>query len=263
MLEPLRQSVRQWLRVPSEPQAPEGDPASLRVFRAAPNFYRLILVRWGASQLAALIGIGFALGVLHPWFAEHVLGRNAELRLLGWGLLLIEVVGVGVYLVQALVTLAVARLEYELRWYMVTDRSLRIRSGIWTVEELTMTFANIQELTLHQGPLQRWLGIADLRVRSAGGGAAPQDGTAHRETHVGYFRGIDNAAQVRDLILAHVRRYRDSGLGDPDDLADAAPGAATLSDGAVAVAREMLGEARALRALLAPEPSPRAPAEQE
>ena len=119
-----------------------------------------------------------------------------------------------------------------------------------------MTFANIQEITLHQGPLQRWLGIADLKVRSAGGGLKVADNGHTRETHVAYFRGVDNAAEIRDLILQHLRSYRrDSGLGDPDSLA--AEGVAAV-DTAIAnsignstetleAARELLGEARALR----------------
>jgi membrane protein YdbS with pleckstrin-like domain len=152
------------------------------------------------------------------------------------------------------VTFLVARLEYELRWYLVTDRSLRIRSGIWTVEELTMTFANIQELTIRQGPLQRMLGIADLKVRSAGGGAAQQEGKTLRETHVGYFHGVDNAPALRDLILAQLRRYRDSGLGDPDEPAAVAPtGAvdpAADPSAAATAARELLAEVRTLRRTL-------------
>jgi hypothetical protein len=35
--------------------------------------------------------------------------------------------------------------------------------------------------------------------------------------HIGYFRGVDNADEIRDLILAQMRGMRDSGLGDPDE----------------------------------------------
>src|SRR6187402_2211231 len=51
--------VLQWLRVPPEPQPPHGDPASLQVFRAGRNFYRVKLARWGAAQFLALAGILF------------------------------------------------------------------------------------------------------------------------------------------------------------------------------------------------------------
>ena len=59
------------------------------------------------------------------------------------------------------------RLNYELRWYIVTDRSLRIRIGIWIVEEITMTFDNIQDLRITAGPPQGWLGLAALELSSA------------------------------------------------------------------------------------------------
>src|SRR5690606_27052136 len=40
------------LRIPPEPQPPAGAPGSLRVFRAAPAFYRLRLIQWGFRQLS-------------------------------------------------------------------------------------------------------------------------------------------------------------------------------------------------------------------
>ena len=53
--------LRSWLlgilRVPPEPQAPVGDPASTRVFRASPKFYFLRLLGWGLGQLFALVGL--------------------------------------------------------------------------------------------------------------------------------------------------------------------------------------------------------------
>ena len=70
------------------------------------------------------------------------------------------------YLIQLPVTYFLLRLDYEQRWYMVTDRSLRLRSGVWSVRELTMSFANLQQITVSQGPLQRYLGLADVCVRS-------------------------------------------------------------------------------------------------
>ena len=80
----------------------------------------------------------------------------------------VEGIGVILYLIQIPITYAMARLDYELRWYIVTDRSLRIRAGLWSLQESTMSFANLQQVEVRQGPLQRLLGIADVRVQSAG-----------------------------------------------------------------------------------------------
>jgi len=140
-------------------------------------------------------------------------------------------------------------LDFELRWYIVTDRCLRIREGIVNVKEKTMTFANIQNLTVRQGPLQRLLGIADVEVRNAGGGGAAEqssDGHLGEQVHVGYFRGLDNADEVRDTIMAGVRRQRSAGLGDHDDHEEEAMEA----HGSVALlgaANELLAAAHALR----------------
>ena len=71
---------------------------------------------------------------------------------------------------QAALTYFSLRLNYEMRWYKVTDRSLRIRAGVWNVHEMTMTFANVQNISITQGPLERLFGISDVRVETAGGG---------------------------------------------------------------------------------------------
>ena len=117
-------------------------------------------------------------------------------------LITLEVFGILGFVAQIPFTLAVVKLEWELRWYMVTDRSLRIRAGIWTVTESTMSFANIQHVEIRQDPVQRLLGIADVRVQSAGGGSGGHDPHEKRESlHVGTFHGVDNAREIRDLIL--------------------------------------------------------------
>src|SRR5205085_4387711 len=64
-----------------------------------------------------------------------------------WALLLIEILeagGILLFLVQLPLTAAATRLEYELHWYIVTDRSLRIRTGLLRLQEMTMSFANLQ-----------------------------------------------------------------------------------------------------------------------
>lgn len=258
MYEVLKRAALVLLRVPPEPASPAGAPSSLRVFRAAPNFYRLRLVQWGVRQVLGLIGLVGAIVAMRAGFQSDWLERRDDLRGLMWLLGSLEVLGVLGFVVQLPFSYLLTRLDFELRWYLVTDRSLRIRSGVWRVDELTMTFANIQELTIHQGPLQRLLGIADLKVRSAGGGAAGNEGGEVRESHVAYFHGVDNAPEIRDLILAHLRRQRDTGLGDPDapehleaDVARRMPdGSGTGPEGEdclLSGAKEVLLEVRALR----------------
>src|SRR3954469_15767122 len=51
--------VLRWLKVPPEPHPPFGDPASLRVFRAGRNYYRLRMAGWAFAELLAFAGIIF------------------------------------------------------------------------------------------------------------------------------------------------------------------------------------------------------------
>ena len=71
--------------------------------------------------------------------------------------------------------------------------------------------------------------------------------------HLGYFRGVDNAAEIRDLIGHRMRGQRDAGLGDPDEVTPprAAATAARAGDGDLAAtARQLRDEARRLKAAL-------------
>jgi membrane protein YdbS with pleckstrin-like domain len=165
----------------------------------------------------------------------------------------IKLFGIVLYLVQLPITYGIRRLDYEQRWYVVTDRSLRLRSGVWRVREMTMSFANLQQITVAQGPLQRLLGLADVKVQSAGGSAGHghyQHG--HQSLHTGHFQDVEHAEEIRDLITERLRKFRETGLGDPDEKLHIAP-ATTPAAGEVAslaAAKELLAEAKALRQAL-------------
>ena len=165
----------------------------------------------------------------------------------------IEIAGIVVYLLQLPITYALVRLEYEAHWYIVTDRSLRIRSGIVRLNESTMSFANVQQVTVSQGPLQRLLGIANVRVQSAGGGNSSQGKEEEQSMHVGVFHGVENAHEIRDLVIERLRSFRAAGLGDPDDHRETSDvttkAAAVPSEGTLAAARELLEVARGVRAV--------------
>lgn len=166
----------------------------------------------------------------------------------------LKLAGFVFYLAQVPFTYALMRLDYEQRWYVVTDRSLRLRTGVWSVREMTMSFANLQQITVTQGPLQRLLGLADVCVRSAGGGGAVagHQGAALQSLHTGYFHAVDNAEAIRDLITERLRRFRESGLGDPEEKRHtvSAMTMVTTESATLAAAKELLVEARALRGVI-------------
>lgn len=162
-------------------------------------------------------------------------------------ILFLEYGGIALFVMQIPVTFAATRLEYEQHWYIVTDRSLRIRTGIFQLTESTMSFANLQQVEVKQGPLQRLLGLADVRVQSAGGGGGHDAKSEGDSLHTGIFHSVENAIEIRDLILARLRHFREAGLGDPEDHHE--PPNSTATD-ALAAAGELLAEACALRAAL-------------
>ena len=240
------------LRVPDRPHLPAGDPGSARVFRAAPNFWRLQLLRWGLKQAATLLG--FVIFMAYFSAIPEVVkiqdrGRSRQVAIgVYFGVVrAIEAFAIAAWVVQLPVSLALARLDYQLRWYVVTDRAARLREGILSLTEMTFTLVNVQDIRIRQGPLQRLLGLADVELRTAGGSegaGGPGERHGHgRNLHLARFRGVDNAEQIRDLVLERMRRVRDAGLGDPDDPPAAAAAPAGLED----ALHELRRESSALR----------------
>jgi uncharacterized membrane protein YdbT with pleckstrin-like domain len=248
------------MRVPPEPRTPSGSAGSAEVFRASRRYLQLKLLRWGGGQISTLFGVIAAIvflkiiasGQIEFEVFDKIPHQAIIFRFLGWA----EIVAIVGFVAQLPVSLFLVLLDWEMRWYIVTDRSLRIREGVWKVNEMTMTFANVQEVSIRQGPVERFFGIANLRVRTAGGGASPSSGSQQGENeeksgHIGYFRGVDNASEIRDLIMERLKRLRDAGLGDPDQPHVEVP-ADEGSIAAMDAARELLGEARALRRVVQP-----------
>ena len=250
----LEERVARWLRVPPRPAVPAGSPGSVRWFQAAPGFYRYRVVQRLVKQAGALWGLVAGLAFVGFVPDEIPFSENFV-----W----LEIAGIVAFVLQLPLSFFLVRLDFEKRWYLVTDRSLRIREGVWKVHEQTMSFANVQNLSVRQGPVQRFFGISDLQVRSAGGGGKGDGGKGDdgekKDLHLAFFRGVSNAEEIRDLILVHLRGLRGSGLGDPEDEVEEAARPRAVAAGppdadAVAAARELLAEASALRTALASAP---------
>jgi membrane protein YdbS with pleckstrin-like domain len=223
----LKSALLHFLRLPERPPDPPTDGyASVQVFRASKRWlsYRLVLF-WLSFGMLELVLLG---GTVASLFADKPLATVA-----------IVLVALGLALLLAFTWFCV-RIEWDLRTYVVTDRSLRVRQGAWIFKEMTLTYANVQNVQVTQGPLQRLFGIEDLRVDTAGGGgAAPgkgHDASGHNVT----LAGLENAREVRDLILSFVKvAGRGSGLGDLDD-PEHAPARSRLDSPAVVEALKSL-----------------------
>lgn len=230
MYSPLKVLVGRVLKVPtSAPEPPSGSYTSVKVFRASPRYltYRLLSFYLVCTVLVLALGIGLVATLV----AAQI-----------WATLAVTVVGAMIAFFLFLSWFTV-RIDYDLRHYIVTDRSLRVREGAMTVKEMTLTYANVQNLRIVQGPLQRLFKISDLAVDTAGGGSPSAHGHTAGAGHNITLAGIEDPHELRDLILSHVKSFsRGSGLGDPDDADARAPFVqpAALSAPAVIEALEKL-----------------------
>ena len=237
----FKKRVEWLLQIPPAPGAPPGDESSTRVFRASPRFYLYRLVGWFIARVIA------SLVILSGAAAVFMTMRNT-----GWigsMVIFLEIFALAMFVAQTLISYAALRLDYEKRWYLVTDHSLRIREGVVNVSEMTITFANIQNISISQGPIERLFGISNLRVDTAGGAGHGAGNQGGRTLHTAFFQGVDNSEQIRELMQSRLRELKDSGLGDLDDRVPRLPETTdTLaSQAALEVLREIHAEARELR----------------
>lgn len=219
--------VTRWFRVPADPPMLPGDAGSwVRSFRPAEGYLRYLkLLFW--VQTTFLTG-----AICLAWLIIGIASALAGLLVTPVALFLIVVPSFVVYLA--------IHLRYDTTWYVLSDRSLRIRRGIWVVHETTVTFENVQNVAVNQGPLQRYFGIANVSVQTAGGGGnRPGSGETalHSAAHQGLIEGVANAPEIRDLILNRLQKSRASGLGD--DRLTALPTCAPWSPRHVELLREI------------------------
>jgi len=215
---------------PAPPPVPQG-ATGVRVFRASDRYlsYRYLLTL--LSFLPVFLPVLIAFGAL------YVAERRGEVP--AWVALGLPAAYGAAALFFLALAIVGARLDYEFHCYVATDRSLRIRQGVWEQIEATLTYANVQNVRVIQGPLERFFGIASVVVETAGG-AKKREG---QEMPRGLIRGIEDAAALRDRIMEKMRASRSAGLGDPDD-----PERAPHAEGALpaGLLREIRDEARGL-----------------
>jgi membrane protein YdbS with pleckstrin-like domain len=206
--------LTRWFRVPDRPPSlPVRPGETAESFRPAVGFLRLMKLKFWIV-LALIDGLIFIV-----WLGITIAAPIA-------GIVLAPLALVVAVLPDVIAYIAI-HLRFDTTWYVMTERSLRIRRGIWVIHETTITFENVQNVAVRQGPIQRLFGIADVTVETAGGGGgsaqdphAAQSAAAHR----GLIEGVADAPRIRDLVLARLRRSRSAGLGDePAAMGEAPP----------------------------------------
>jgi membrane protein YdbS with pleckstrin-like domain len=243
-----------WFRVPKDPPAlPVRSGARHESFQPSAGYLRYLKFEfWVLLVLIDIVLTGL-------WVAATVALLYADQAV--WAGI-IALPALALIVLPDVVAYIAIHLRYDTMWYVLTDRSVRIRRGVWVIHEMTITFENVQNVTVEQGPLERWFGIASVVIDTAGGGGAQhpsQAGLGHR----GVLQGIGNAHHVRDLILERVRASTSAGLGDErtrsasGSVNPSTPGATTLTTAAPRWSPAHIAELRAIRdAIRRPEGRP-------
>lgn len=238
----LWRGLVEWLRVPAGPPVLPGGEASesVRGVRPAEGFLRYL--KFHFWLVLALVDV-----VLIVVFAAIALAQPVAGAILALPVLALLVV-------PDAVAWVLIHLKYDSTWYVLTDRAARLRRGILIIEETTITYENVQDVTVRSGPLQRYFGIADVVIQTAGGTSVTTQHGTHVSPNQGVIEGVADAPALRDLIMQRVRASRSAGLGD--ELA--APVESPRADGGrigpecPALAREIASTVRAIRAELRP-----------
>ena len=155
---------------------------------------------------------------LYFWIALCVLDG---VILLGWTLLFVRDPQLGmllagpalvVALVPDILAYVAIHLRYDTMWYVMSDRSLRCRRGIWVILEHTITFENVQNVHVDRGPLQYLFGISTITVETAGSSEGEENEFAVGNKTI--MEGIGNPDEIRGLIMERAQSSTTAGLGD-------------------------------------------------
>jgi len=124
--------------------------------------------------------------------------------------------------------------RYETMQYRFDAEGIHMRWGILFRRQINLTYARIQDIHLTSGVIQRWLGLADIKIQTASGSSDAEM----------TLEGLMEFEAVRDFLYTRMRGYR-----DPSSLAHEGPANAAVDEAAqvVALLRDAIDELRATR----------------
>ena len=191
-----------YLRVPDQPPGvPPGGGEVVRSVKPAAGFLRYLKLQFWVLLViidVCIIGVWVIILVASPI-------AGAITAPLFWG----------VAVIPDIFAFVAIHVRYDTTFYIITERGVRIRRGVWLIHENTITFENVQNVEVKQGPLQRHYGISDVLIQTAGGGGSTgAHGEQSLSGHAGLLEGVDHAAELRDLIMSRALASRSAGLGD-------------------------------------------------
>lgn len=159
------------------PAAPEDSEALTKLH---PNYSHALRVR------ATLTSIPFLVGAL-----------VLETVFKGEGLFPSGIIAGPVLLIALALIIRVPQTRYNARGYQISADRLRVVRGLMFRFDTVVPFGRVQHIDVHQGPLDRFFGIATLTLHTAG---------SHNASVSLPGLGEELAREMREEIRAHIRR---------------------------------------------------------
>lgn len=163
---------------PASPHAALDDDGPLT--KLHPNYAHALRVRTTLTAIPFLVG---AL-VLETVFRDQ-------------GIFPSGVIAGPVLLIALILIIRIPASRYNARGYQISADRLRVVRGLLLRRDTVVPFSRVQHIDLHQGPLDRFFGIAALTLHTAGN---------HNASVSLPGLGADLAADMREDIRAHIRR---------------------------------------------------------
>lgn len=106
-------------------------------------------------------------------------------------------IAVAVIVVLTAIDLVATRVSFRSWGYVVRDRDLTVRHGVINRSVTSVSFNRVQHAAVNSGPIERWLGLATLKVFTAGSIGADVS-----------IEGLpaEDAAKLQNLVLENVAR---------------------------------------------------------
>ena len=159
------------------PAAPDDSEALTKLH---PNYSHALRVR------ATLTSIPFLVGAL-----------VLETVFKGEGLFPSGIIAGPVLLIALALIIRVPQTRYNARGYQISADRLRVVRGLMFRSDTVVPFGRVQHIDVHQGPLDRFFGIASLTLHTAG---------SHNASVSLPGLGEELAREMREEIRAHIRR---------------------------------------------------------
>jgi len=156
-----------------------------REFKPSPQLKKLYYIY---LMLAVLIGI-------LPWFVPILIFAPITLAM---------VITVPILIVLIFVIYWIPK-YYDSVFYSLNENEITWRRGVWFKKTGIVPYNRITNIDTVQGPISRLLGIASLRIQTAGYSASSSSGIGLAEIRID---GVRQFEELREMIMEFVRGKR-------------------------------------------------------